>query len=60
MDSQNWGKSSQTVTKDDQTLIIATITVIYDHGRSGIDEKLTRFHHEYNDLITGNIHIQIK
>ena len=48
------------LSKDDKTPITATITVIYDHGQSGIDEKLTRLRHEYNDLVTGNIHIHIK
>ncbi|MFQ5819892.1 MAG: nickel-responsive transcriptional regulator NikR [Candidatus Heimdallarchaeota archaeon] len=48
------------LTKSDQTPVVATITVIYDHVQPGIDEKLTRLRHEYNDLITTNIHLHIQ
>ena len=47
-------------TKGDDTPYIGTITVIYNHGQPGIDEKLTRLRHEFNDLVTGNIHIHIQ
>lgn len=46
--------------KSDQTPVVATITVIYDHVQPGIDEKLIRLRHEYNDLITTNIHLHIQ
>lgn len=46
--------------RSDQTLVVATITVIYDHVQPGIDEKLIRLRHEYNDLITTNIHLHIQ
>ena len=47
-------------TKDDDTPYTGTITVIYNHGQPGIDEKLTRLRHEFNALVTGNIHIHIQ
>lgn len=37
----------------------ATITVISGYERSDVDERLTRLRHEYNELVTSNMHLHI-
>jgi len=46
--------------QNDQTPVATTITVVYNHGHPGVDEKLIRLRHEYDNLVTGNIHLHIK
>lgn len=37
----------------------ATITVISEHERRDVDERLSRLRHEYDEMVTGNMHIHI-
>ncbi|MDH5770606.1 MAG: nickel-responsive transcriptional regulator NikR [Candidatus Bathyarchaeota archaeon] len=37
----------------------ATITIITEHVRRDAGEKLMRLRHEYNELVTGNMHIHL-
>lgn len=39
--------------------VTATITVISEQERRDVDEKLTRLRHEYDEIVTGNMHIHI-
>lgn len=39
--------------------VTATITAISEYERRDVDEKLTRTRHEFNDIITGNMHIHL-
>ena len=39
--------------------ISATITVISRHERHDVDERLMRLRHEYDELVTGNMHIHV-
>ena len=39
--------------------VTATITVISKYERRDLDEKLTRLRHEYDDIVSGNMHIHI-
>jgi len=43
----------------DQGWVAATITIISEYVRRDVDERLMRLRHEYNDLVTGNMHIHI-
>lgn len=43
----------------DQGRVAATITIISEYVRRDVDERLMRLRHEYNDLVTGNMHIHI-
>lgn len=39
--------------------VAATITVISEHERHDVDERLTRLRHEHDDIVSGNMHIHI-
>jgi CopG family nickel-responsive transcriptional regulator len=39
--------------------VAATITTISEYVRRDIDERLMRLRHEYNELVTGNMHIHL-
>jgi CopG family nickel-responsive transcriptional regulator len=39
--------------------VAATITTISEYERRDVDERLMRLRHEYNDLVTGNMHIHL-
>jgi CopG family nickel-responsive transcriptional regulator len=39
--------------------ITATITVILQHDRHDVDERLMRLRHENNEIISGNMHIHL-
>ena len=43
----------------DRGLVAATITIISEYVRRDVDERLMRLRHEYNDLVTGNMHIHL-
>lgn len=45
--------------KMEQGRATATITVISGYERSDVDERLTRLRHEYNELVTSNMHLHI-
>ncbi|WXG44026.1 MAG: nickel-responsive transcriptional regulator NikR [Promethearchaeati archaeon SRVP18_Atabeyarchaeia-1] len=39
--------------------VTSTITVISEHERHDVDERLTRLRHEHDDIISGNMHIHL-
>jgi len=39
--------------------VTATITVISELERRDVDEKLMRLRHEYDDVVSGNMHIHL-
>ena len=39
--------------------VAATVTVISEYVRRDIDERLMRLRHEYNELVTGNMHLHL-
>lgn len=39
--------------------VAATITIISEYIRRDIDERLMRLRHEYNELVTGNMHLHL-
>jgi len=39
--------------------VTATITVISRHGRHDVDERLMRLRHEYDEIVSGNMHIHL-
>jgi len=43
----------------DRGLVAATIPVISEYVRRDVDERLMRLRHEYNDLVTTNMHIHL-
>jgi len=43
----------------EQGRVTATITVISGYERSDVDERLTRLRHEYDELVTSNMHLHI-
>ncbi|RLF22477.1 MAG: hypothetical protein DRN15_08940 [Thermoprotei archaeon] len=40
--------------------VIATITVISRHERHDADERLMRLRHEYDDIVSGNMHLHLR
>jgi len=39
--------------------VTATITVISEHNRRNANERLMRLRHEYDEIISGNMHIHL-
>jgi CopG family nickel-responsive transcriptional regulator len=39
--------------------VTATITVISEHERHAVDERLTRLRHQHDDIVSGNMHIHL-
>lgn len=39
--------------------VTATITVISEHERHDVDERLTRLRHEHDDIVSANMHIHL-
>ncbi len=39
--------------------VAATVTTMSEFVRRDVDEKLMRLRHEYNELVTGNMHIHL-
>jgi CopG family nickel-responsive transcriptional regulator len=39
--------------------VTATITVISEHERHDIDERLMRLRHEHDEIVSGNMHIHL-
>lgn len=39
--------------------VAATITVVSRHERHDVDERLMRLRHEFDDIVTGNMHIHL-
>ena len=39
--------------------VTATITVISEHERHDVDERLMRLRHQHDDIVSGNMHIHL-
>ena len=39
--------------------VTATITVISEHERHDVDERLTRLRHEHDEIVSANMHIHL-
>ncbi|MCD6509305.1 MAG: nickel-responsive transcriptional regulator NikR [Thermoprotei archaeon] len=39
--------------------VIATITVVSRHEKHDVDERLMRLRHEYDEIVSGNMHIHL-
>lgn len=39
--------------------ITATVTVISEHERHDVDERLMRLRHEHDEIVSGNMHIHL-
>ena len=39
--------------------VTATITVISEQDKRDVNERLTRLRHEYDDIVSGNMHIHL-
>jgi CopG family nickel-responsive transcriptional regulator len=39
--------------------VTATVTVISEHERHGVDERLMRLRHQYDEIVSGNMHIHL-
>lgn len=39
--------------------VTATITVVSRHERHDVDERLMRLRHEYDEIVSGNMHIHL-
>lgn len=39
--------------------VTATLTVISEHERHDVDERLMRLRHEHDDIVSGNMHIHL-
>lgn len=44
---------------DPTTNAVGTVTIIYDHAISGLEEELTVIQHQHTDLITSSTHIHL-
>ena len=51
--------SEYEISKFERGKVTATITVISEHKRHNINEKLTRLRHEHDEIISGNMHIHL-
>jgi CopG family nickel-responsive transcriptional regulator len=40
-------------------LVTATVTVISEHERHDVDERLMKLRHDHDDIVSGNMHIHI-
>lgn len=40
--------------------VAATVTTMSEYMRRDVQEKLMRLRHEYNELVTGNMHIHLE
>lgn len=51
--------SEYELSRFEEGMITATISVISEYERRDIDERLTRLRHEYDELVTGNMHLHL-
>jgi CopG family nickel-responsive transcriptional regulator len=58
-DSVRDALSEYVLSRLDRGKVAATITVISEHERHDVDEKLMRLRHEHNEMVSGNMHIHL-
>jgi CopG family transcriptional regulator, nickel-responsive regulator len=50
---------TQTFVQDETSHVCGTITLIYNHHKGDVNEKLTDIQHEHHDLISSSIHVHL-
>lgn len=51
--------SEYEMSRFDRGKVTATITVISEHERHDVDERLMRLRHEHDEIVSGNMHIHL-
>ena len=51
--------SEYELSRYERGMVTATITVISEHERHEVDERLMRLRHEYDEIVSGNLHIHL-
>jgi len=50
---------TQTFVQDETSQVCGTITLIYNHHKGDVKEKLTDIQHEHHELISSSIHVHL-
>ncbi|OPY31087.1 MAG: putative nickel-responsive regulator [Methanomassiliicoccales archaeon PtaU1.Bin124] len=50
---------TQTFVENEEARVCGTITLIYNHHKGDVKEKLTDIQHEHHDLISSSIHVHL-
>jgi CopG family nickel-responsive transcriptional regulator len=58
-DSVRDALSEYVLSRLDKGKVAATITVISEHERHDVDERLMRLRHEHDEIVSGNMHIHL-
>ena len=45
--------------QQDKGLVAGTLTMLYDHHKSDLAQRLTNLQHDYHDLITATLHVHL-
>lgn len=45
--------------QQDKGLVAGTLTMLYDHHKSDLAQRLTSLQHDYHDLITATLHVHL-
>jgi len=51
--------SEYEIKKGEGGRVISTIIIMWEYERREVDEQLAKLRHEYDDLVTGNMHIHL-
>jgi len=51
--------SEYALSKFDRGRVAATVTVMSERDKRGVDERLTQLRHEHDDIVSGNMHIHL-
>ena len=51
--------SEYDITRLEKQKVTSTITVISEHERHDVDERLMRLRHEHDEIVSGNMHIHL-
>lgn len=51
--------SEHEIKKGEGGRVISTIIIMWEYERRDVDEQLAKLRHEYNDIVTGNMHIHL-
>lgn len=45
--------------KTDESIVVGTLTLIYDHHKSGLTDKMNQLQHDYHCMFKTNLHIHL-
>ena len=51
--------SEYTISELREGMVTATITVMNSYGKSDVEERLMKLRHDYDETVTGNMHLHI-